>query len=296
MIVAVGASSFAEGNETLMTYLSDHGIELRKNPYARRMTKDEIIAHLEGAEGLFAGLEPLDTEVFEKSPKLKAVARIGIGMDNVDQEAAKTYGIKVSNTPEGPTEAVAEMTVTSLLMLLHNIEAHNRDVHQGIWKKRIGRSVSEVSVLLVGYGRIGRQVGELLKGFGTEVMVYDKYQPDLSTVTFEEGIARSDVISIHASGEEEIISENMFDEMKQGVIILNSARGGLINEDGLYRALKDGKAAGFWGDAFWEEPYHGKLCELENAILTPHISTYTKKCRENMEMQATKNLIRDLGL
>ena len=296
MRVVVGASSFGSGDGAVERMFSDRGIELVKNPYGRRMTKGEIIQHLEGAEGLLAGLEPLDGEVFEQCPGLRAISRIGIGMDNVDRIAAENHGIKVSNTPEGPTNAVAEMTFAALLAICHNLVASNRDVHNGIWKKRLGKSISELTVFIIGYGHIGRKTAEMLERFGAKIMVYDKYDKGSSMCSFEEGLSCADVISVHASGIDEIISAEMFRHMKEGVIILNSARGGLINEQGLYDALMSGRVSAFWGDALWQEPYSGILTDCENAILTPHICTYTTKCRNSMEMQAVENLLRDLGV
>ena len=295
MKVAVGASSFGDAAPEVLERLQEEGIEVVRNPYKRKMTQEEIIEHLQGAVGLLAGLEPLNEEVFRACPDLKAIARIGIGMDNVDREAAQRYGIKVSNTPEGPTDAVAEMTLAALLAICHNLIPANEDVHNGIWKKRMGRSIQGLKVLVIGYGAIGRRVSELLRGMGAEIMIYDKYLPEKSTHTLEEGISAADVISLHASGKEEILSEELFRRMKEGVILLNSARGGLIHEKALYNALKTGKAAVFWGDALWTEPYEGILRECKNAILTPHICTYTTQCRTSMERQAVENLLEDLG-
>ncbi len=295
MKVVVGASSFGDAAPEVLERLQEEGIEVVRNPYKRKMTQEEIIEHLQGAVGLLAGLEPLNEEVFRACPDLKAIARIGIGMDNVDREAAQRYGIKVSNTPEGPTNAVAEMTLAALLAICHNLLPANEDVHNGIWKKRMGRSIQGLKVLVIGYGAIGRRVSELLRGMGAEIMIYDKYLPEKSTHTLEEGISAADVISLHASGKEEILSEELFRRMKEGVILLNSARGGLIHEKALYNALKTGKAAVFWGDALWTEPYEGILRECKNAILTPHICTYTTQCRTSMERQAVENLLEDLG-
>lgn len=295
MKVAVGASSFGDAAPEVMERLQERGIEVIRNPYGRKMTQAEIIEHLQGAAGLLAGLEPLNEEVFSACPDLRAIARIGIGMDNVDREAAQRHGIKVSNTPEGPTDAVAEMTLAALLAICHNLIPANEDVHQGIWKKRMGRSIQELKVLMVGYGAIGRRTAQLLRSLGAQIMVYDKYLPEKSTHTLEEGILEADVISLHASGKEEILSEELFARMKGNVILLNSARGGLINEQALYHGLKTGKVAAFWGDALWTEPYEGMLRECENAILTPHICTYTTQCRRSMERQAVDNLLEDLG-
>ena len=294
MKVVVGASSFGDGSQDVMQLLDEKGITLVKNPYGRKMTKKEIIDFLKGADGLLAGLEPLDEDVFRECPDLKAIARIGIGIDNVDCQAAEKYGIKVSNTPEGPTDAVAEMTLTVLLSICHNLICSNADVHNGIWKKRIGHSIKELKVLIIGYGNIGRKTAGIMINMGAKVMIYDKFNKEASTCNLKDGIMNADVISLHASGKEELITREMFKDMKDGVIILNSARGGLVNEQALYEALKSGKVSAFWGDALWQEPYDGILRECENAILTPHICTYTKSCRENMERQAVENLLKDL--
>lgn len=295
MKVVVGASSFADASEVPLQRLREAGIVVQKNPYGRRLTKEETIDFLQGADAILAGLEPLDEEVFVKTPMLKAIARIGIGMDNVDQTAATKYGIKVSNTPQGPTNAVAEMTLTALLNIIHNVIPANADVHNGVWKKRLGQSISDLKILIIGYGHIGRATANLLEVLGATILIYDKYNKEASNVTLEEGLKQADVISLHASGKEEILGAKEIALMPEGTVILNSARGALVNEDALYEALQSKKIRAFWGDALWQEPYQGKLCQCENAILTPHICTYTTTCREAMEMQAVENLLRDLG-
>ena len=296
MKVVVGASSFGQSSNEAIDLLRDKRIEVVLNPFGRKMTEDEIIEHIGDADGLLAGLEPLNENVFSRCKNLKAVSRIGIGMDNVDIEAAKKYGIAVSNTPDGPTEAVAEMTLAALLAIEHNLVESNADVHKGIWKKRIGHSISELTILVIGYGRIGRAVSSLLSAMGANVMIYDKYLPSDSNCTLDEGLKKADVITIHASGNNEILSEKELKQVKNGAVILNSARGKLINETALFNELVSGHVGYYWGDALWEEPYSGPLIGLNNVLLTPHICTYTTKCRLSMEKQAVINLLRDLNV
>jgi D-3-phosphoglycerate dehydrogenase len=138
-------------------------------------------------------------------------------------------------------------------------------------------------------------VSELLGLLGADILIFDKYNEQASNCTLEEGLNVADVISIHASGKDEILTSRLLGLVKPGVVILNSARGALINEDALYEGLKSDRISYFWGDALWQEPYNGKIIDCENAILTPHISTYTKECRESMETQAVKNLLEDLA-
>ncbi len=296
MKVVVGASSFAGASDKAINLLLEKGIEVVKNPYGRKLTPEETIKHLQGADGLLAGLELLNEEVLSQAPQLKAIARIGIGVDNVDFDACKRHNIKVSNTPDAPTKAVAEMALAALLAMGHEIIPCNADVHNKVWKKRIGFSLIDLNVLFVGYGRIGRKFADMLRNLGSNILVYDPYQPEISEPDMETALKKADVVTIHASGKEEIITAREIAQMKDGVTVMNCARGTLINEDALYEALKSGKVAHFWGDVFWKEPYEGKLTECENAILTPHISTYNSLCRETMETEAVRNLLKDLEL
>lgn len=296
MKIAVGTSTFAENSNVAMEVLEKAGLEVVRNPYRRKMTKEETIQHLQGAVGALAGLEVLDEDVFSACPDLKVIVRVGIGMDNVDIEAANRYGIKVSNTPDGPTDAVAEMTLAALLSILHNIPSSNTDMHERVWKKRMGSSIREMTVFVIGCGRIGTKVSELLSYMGAKILAYDKFAPERSNCTMEEGLATADVITLHASGKDVILGEDELSRTKKGVIILNSARGGLIDEGALAAALESGQVGYFWGDTFWEEPYTGRICDIDNALLTPHICTYTTLCREQMESQAARILIGDLDV
>lgn len=296
MRVVVGASTFGAAGDDAVRMLEEKGVELVKNPFGRKLTIEETISHLEGADGLLAGLEELNEAVFEHTPDLKAIARIGIGMDNVDVEACRRHGIRVSNTPDAPTDAVAEMALSTLLSIAHRIPESNSDMHSGIWKKRMGFSVSGTNVLLIGYGRIGQRFAEHLRYLGGSITVYDPNKPEISVSSLEEGLLHADVISIHASGKDKILDEERISLIKEGAILLNCARGTLVDEAAVYSALKSGRISYYWADVYDKEPYDGILTECDNALLTPHISTFSKQCRVRMETEAVSNLIRDLGL
>ena len=157
-------------------------------------------------------------------------------------------------------------------------------------------SIRGQKILVIGYGRIGRKVSALFSSLGAEVMIYDKYNVDESTCTLEDGLKEAKAVTLHVSGNEEVLGAKELDHMPKGALLLNSARGGVVNEDALYERLQDGRIGGFWSDALWQEPYKGKVRECDSALLTPHICTYTASCREQMEVDAVKNLLRDLGL
>lgn len=278
------------------------GCQVVPNPHGRRMDEAEIIRHLEGLDGLIAGLEPLNAKVIASAPQLKAIARVGIGVTNVDFDAAAEHDVKVSNTPGGPIDAVAEMTLTGLLALCRRLVPVNQIMHNAEWEKMIGMGLRGARVLLIGYGRIGRRVGELLQAFGAELLIYDPFLHESTDLEgarqFEDlikGLAIADVVTLHASGAGTLLGQEEFDVMKSGVLLLNSARGELVDEDALVRALESGKVGGAWFDAFWEEPYAGRLTAFEQVLLTPHMGTYTKQCRLSMESTAVDNLLRDLG-
>jgi len=300
--VTISTSSFASMDPAPLELLQTQGFEVIPNPYGRKLTEQEIILHLQGVDGLLAGLEPLNETVFKSCPQLKAIARVGIGMDNVDLEAAKVAGIKVSNTPDGPTDAVAEMTIAAALNLSRSIFPANNALHHKRWSKSIGIGLKTIKLLIIGYGRIGRRVAELFHVFGAQIMVCDPLikqedlRNDVQLVELKEGLKSADIITLHAAGNNHILTPSEFHKMKDGVMILNSARGILINEAALITALNSGKVASAWLDVFPEEPYSGKLTEYDQVLLTPHMSTYSVQCRKDMEMAAVNNLIYDLGV
>ena len=302
MKIAIATSSFAKSDPYPIQLLEQAGVEIKDNPYGRQLTEAEIIEHLDGVDGLIAGLEPLNRRVFESASQLKAIARVGIGIANVDLEAAEEFGIRVSNTPDGPTEAVAEMTITALLNLCRRLRLFDDDMHDGKWQKEIGIGLKDTKVLLIGYGRIGRRTGQLLKAFNAEILVADPFisddtlEAEIPRVSLKDGLKIADVISLHADGQKTLLGDKEFDQMRDGVILLNSARGELVDEDALIKALDSGKVQSAWFDAFREEPYHGRLTRYKQVLLTPHVCTYTRQCRSSMEISAVRNLLRDLGL
>ena len=159
--VLIGPSSFAESDRAPLEKLTAGGVEVVPNPFKRKLTKDELLKLLgQDVVGIIAGLEPLDRDVLERS-RLKVISRCGSGMSNVDLETARKRGIQVYSTPSGPTTAVAELTIGSLLSLLRNIHSSHQAMREGRWVKPIGRQLAGKTVAIIGYGRIGQKVGEL---------------------------------------------------------------------------------------------------------------------------------------
>ena len=302
MKIAIGTSSFGFVDKTPLNLLTSKVNDVILNPYGRKLSEDEIIIHLKDIDGLIAGLEPLNYNVLKKCPNLKAIARVGIGMDNIDLKAASKLGIKISNTPDGPTESVAELTITAALTLTRSIISSNIKMHKKNWEKSISTGIKNLRVLIIGYGRIGKRVSKLLKIMGADVKIYDPYisQIDLENnedlISLKKGLKFAQLITIHAAKNKKIISWEEFETMTPGVFILNSARGGLIDEKDLIKALDLNIVAGGWLDVFESEPYFGELTKYPQLLLTPHISTYTTQCRKDMEQMAVENLLKDLSI
>ena len=293
--VLLGPSSFASMDAAPMEYLQKTGCEIVDNPFKRKLTKEELLDLLgNGITGIIAGLEPLDREVMKESG-LKVISRCGSGMSNIDISAAEELGIKVFSTPDGPTSAVAELTLGAMLSMLRLIPEMNTHLHDGKWEKRIGFQLEGKTVAIIGFGKIGQRVASLLTSFKTHILAVDPHidsVPDgIKHVSLEDALRQADILTIHCSGENCIIGESELNIMKKGAFLLNASRGGLVDEDALVKVLDSGQLAGAWLDTFNREPYNGPLCGYPNVILTPHVGSYTKECRYNMEMESVKNLI-----
>jgi D-3-phosphoglycerate dehydrogenase len=294
--VFVSTSSFAEYDKLPLKLLQDAGVEYQVNPYGRKLTEDECLKLFGDADGLIAGTEPLTAEVIKSAKKLKVISRVGVGLDNVDLEAAKKRGIKVFSTPDAPTLAVAELTLGLMLALLRHIPQGDRDIRAGKWQKQMGNLLHSKKVGIIGLGRIGEKVAELVKGMGAQVAYCDPAvkKAGYQKLSLEELLAQSDIVSLHLSGGGTLLGEKELRSMKQGSYLVNCARGGLVDEKALLNVLKEGRLAGAALDVFAKEPYTGPLTKVDNVILTPHVGSYAIESRIEMEVQATKNLIKGL--
>jgi D-3-phosphoglycerate dehydrogenase len=294
--IAITTSSFAQFSDEPLRLLKEAGIEHVSNPFGRQLTEEEAIDLLSGCVGVAAGTEPLTARVMDALPHLKVISRCGTGMDNVDLKVATEKGIKVCNTPDGPTLAVAELTLAYALDLLRKITQMDRELRAGVWKKRMGNTLKGKKLGIIGFGHIGQAVASIFALLGVEVAFND---PVVASNTYRkmtvgELLPWVDILSLHCSksgGECSLFTTEQLLTMKQGSWIINASRGGLVDEGALYDLLKSGHLAGAAIDVFEREPYDGPLKELDNVILTPHIGSYAKECRIQMEIDTIKNLI-----
>ena len=279
------------------------GIELIKNPHKRRLKKDElkelIFAHQ--PYGIIAGVEPLTKDVLDGASNLKVISRCGMDLESIDQKAAKQLGILVYATRIAPDRPLAELTVTMILCLLKKIREMDTAVRTDQWKRSISGLLLEKTVGIIGCGIRGTKVASLLEPFGCQLIGCDvnvRRHEYFEMADFDTILSQSDIITLHTpltSDNYHLIGKNEIDKMKDGVIIINTARGGLIDEHALYEGLESGKIAGAGLDVFEEEPYRGPLNEFKgNVILTPHIGSFAGTYRFDIESEAFENLIKGL--
>jgi len=298
--IFISTTSFAKFDSTTLEYCRK-GNEVKLNPFARKLTSEELIGLAKDSEGIIAGTELYDRNVLEGLPKLKVISRCGVGLDNIDIEAASELGIKIYNTADAPTLAVAELTIGLILDLLRKISLMDRQLRKGTWQKYMGNLLEGKNIGIIGFGRIGKKVAEILFSFKTNIAYYDICTKDANAAyvfkTMQDLLSWADIVTLHCSASAEageIIGKGELSHMKRGAYLINVARGSLIDEEALYMCLKDGHLAGAALDVFKKEPYTGKLSKLDNVILTPHIGSYALECRVEMEMQAVKNLLEGL--
>ena len=302
--ILISSRSFGKINSGAIELLKQNGLNPVLNPYGKKLTEDQILDLMDDSIGIIVGTERITKKIIESSSNLKVISRYGIGMDNVDLTAAKENNVAIYNTPKTPALAVAELTITLIFSLLKKINKVDSNLRRNNWKPEIGNMLSGKTVGIIGLGRIGKKVASFLQPFEVKIITFDvkpnrvfAKENDIEIVSFDELLKQGDIITIHIPFTENtkyLIDEKSLGKMKKTAFLVNTARGGLINEEALYHALKQGGIAGAAVDVFENEPDVGKLKELDNIILTPHIATYTIETRKHMEIEAAENLINGL--
>ena len=297
-VILIGPTTFGSNDPSTLQRIESAGYVVRRNPVGRKMTEADLSMALDGVVGLIAGLEPLTEAILIRST-LRVISRCGVGVENVDHAAAKRLGIKVFSTPNAPTVAVAELTIGALICLLRRIAQMDRVMHDGGWEKLSGPQVRDKTIAVVGLGRIGLQVSSYLRALGARVIGVDPVRrgdvDGIPIVPLAEALSRADVVSLHASGSAEILGAQEFRQLRHGAYVLNTGRGGLVNETALRLALDEGRVAGAWLDAFAEEPYKGPLKNYRQVLLTPHVGYSSDESRRQMEVEAADNLLAGLA-
>lgn len=300
MKIVVTSPSFSS-NKSLQQEIYKYFPKAKLNLDGKRFNKEELVEYIKDADAIIVGLEPIDKEVLEQCPNLKIVSKYGVGLNNIDLEACKKRDITIGWTGGVNKLSVAEMTLGYMLMLCRNLFITSNELKNGIWNKSGGFQLSEKRIGIIGVGYIGKELIRLLKPFNCEILVNDiinqeQYykENNLKEVSKEEIFKTCDIVTIHTpfdSTTDNLINKKVFETMKNSSFIINSARGGIINEDDLKYALLNNIIAGAAVDAYVEEPPTDKeLLSLPNLICTPHIGGNSKEAVEAMGLSAINHL------
>ena len=284
-----------------MKVLKDKGVYVGLNKKGRKLTSKEVIDILQDYDGVIAGTELYTKEILRQISNIKVISRLGVGMDNIDLEFAKSMDIKVYKSKTTPALSVVELTLGLILDLLRKINQQNNQLKTGVWNKQMGELLTNKTLGVVGMGNIGKQLVKILKGFNLNIIAHDLNQDEpfakeynIQYTELDLLLQKSDIISIHLNLTDEtnrLFDYNTFKKMKKNAILINASRGEIINEADLIKALDGKLIRGVGLDVFEYEPYNGPLVNYDNVILTPHIGAYAKEIRMKMELEAAENLI-----
>ncbi|TQE84052.1 phosphoglycerate dehydrogenase [Leptospira noguchii] len=306
--IFISTYPFGNHDPLPLDLLKNTGWEINTNPLKRKLKSSEVTEIAKDVDGIIAGTEDL-TPLIQANPNLKFISRVGIGLDSVPLALCKERNIRVSYTPDAVTNAVVELTIGLMLSVTRYIPNADRELRKGNWSRFTGKRLGESVIGLIGLGRVGMKVLKILSSFDPKkILINDLIDKssevqdllEKSGVPFEfvdknRIYAESDVISLHipmTKHTKDLIGIEELRRFQKDSFLINTARGGIVNEIALYEALKEGVIAGAAVDVFEEEPYKGNLCELENALLTQHMGSCSYDCRLLMERGAAEEMIR----
>ena len=268
-------------------------------------TEEELVALAAGADALVVEYAQVTESVLNELDTLAVVSRYGIGVDNVDVDAASERGVAVTNVPSYCEAEVATHALSLLLSVARKTAAYNHTVKSGEWDWKTGRPIEPLvgkTLGFVAFGKIPRTLIRLASGFDFEYLVYDPYldredvADDVTMVDFETVLAESDIISIHAPLVEEtrhMFDANAFRQMRDSAVLINTARGPLVDERALYAALRDGELAGAGLDVMADEPVReSPLFDLDSVVVTPHVAWYSERSLDELRRTAAENVVR----
>jgi D-3-phosphoglycerate dehydrogenase len=304
--VLVTPRSFGAHSAEPYDLLAGGGLTVIRNPHGRIMAKDEMIAHIGDADAVIVGVDPLDRDVLERAPRLKVIAKYGVGTDNIDMACAAERGIKVTTTAGANTEAVADYTFALLLAAARKVVPIDRACREGDWRKTTAVDVNGRTLGLLGLGQIGKAVVRRARGFGMRVLAYDAVRDEAFAAaggvvyadSADEILREADFVSLHVpltDATRHMIGSREFGLMKRTAVLVNTARGGLIDEGALLEALAGGRIWGAGIDVFEKEPPDNReLLELDNLVIGSHCAASTVQAVDNMGMMASRHVLQHL--
>lgn len=303
--VLIATRSFGSTSQKPWDVLAEAGCEVSRADMSKKMTEKRLIDLLKGMDAAIIGVVPMTAHVLENAPDLKVVGAHGVGVDHIDLDAAARLGITVTNCPGANDPSVADLTIGLMIAVARSIPRVGQELRHGGWGRYEGGELWKKTLGLIGLGRIGRGVAQRAIGFDMQVVVYDPYvekdQTRLEGITFdslENVIKKADFLSLHNPLNDEtrhMIGPTELAAMKPGAYLINTARGGLVDEQALFKALSEKQIAGAAFDVFQEEPPgDNPLLGLDNMIATPHIGAHTQESIERMGVMAAQGVVATL--
>jgi D-3-phosphoglycerate dehydrogenase len=305
--IFVSTMPFGEHDPAPVEWLAETGWDVRVNDTGRKLKPEEVAEYARDCDGIVAGTEDL-SPLLDRNTKLQVISRVGVGLDSVPLKRCRERGIAITYTPDAVTPAVAEFAVGAMLLVCRDIAGVDRKMRKHVWHRSQGLRLGAARIGIIGFGRIGSRVGRLLSGFEpAQVLISDRLGKHAEIAALaargvraqpagnEQILEECDIVTLHVPIDHTtrgFIKEPQLRRMKKGAFLINTSRGGLVDEDALFRVLQDKHLAGAAVDVFEHEPYTGPLCTLENVLVTAHLGSCSVDCRADMEREATADLIR----
>ena len=301
--VLITSRSFRETKGKHWEIIQNAGLKIVDSGVPRALTEDEMIEKVENIDGALLGVDPVTRRVIEAAPSLRVISRQGVGFDTVDINACTERGIIVTTTPNTSTCSVAELAISLMMALLRHVPQSDQAVKAGKWSRFLGNEMTEKTLGLVGFGRIAQDVSRKLNGFDLQILYYDPYRPNPEIerslnaryTPLEELFQQADIISLHSALNDQtrnLINGQTLALMKPSAILVNTARGGLVDEGALAEALRSGRLAGAASDVFVNEPPTGSpLLSLDKFIAAPHSGAFTAEANARVAIASAQNLV-----
>ncbi len=294
-MILVATRTFGKYSKEPVEYLKEHGFEL-----IRVESREELEKFVEDADAMIVGTMKVDRSIIERAKKLKIIAKHGVGTDNIDLESATEFGVPVVIVKETNSESVAELVIGFIFTLSRRlIQAHNDLYFSKSWKDWMGYEISGKTLGIVGYGSIGKKVALKAHCLGMKILATDpkvRYFPDwVENVSLEDLLRRSDFVTLHVplyDSTKGMIGYEELKLMKRSAFLINTSRGGVVNERDLVKAVEEGEISGAALDVFEEEPpYDSPVFSCEKIVTTPHIGSHTHEAVFRMGMSVAKSIV-----
>jgi D-3-phosphoglycerate dehydrogenase len=305
--VLISPRSLTRDGHPSLDLLKEAGFEVIFATPGKQPSEEELLQLLPGCVGYLAGVEEVSARVLEAAKELKVISRNGSGIDNIDLEAAKRCGIEICRTEGANAKGVAELTIGSIFALARFLPFHDTRMKEEKWERRKGIELEGRTLGLIGCGQIGKETALRALGIGMQVVAFRR-NPDRSFapsdrftwVQLEELLEAADVISLHRPANPDgtpVVTADMIAQMKKGVLLINTARASLIDEDAVLQALEDGRIAGVATDVYAKEPPEEfGLVKHDRVIATPHLGGFTVESVDRATTEAVKNITARLSV